>query len=122
MNRHEIEEEADDERFKRSKVALHPMLPHVITLTVGAVINGFLVAFVAGQAFQRIDENSDDIAAIQADASPAAAQAIGEIRIFDQSIDRRVTNLEAELRAQRQEMMAYLQRIDDALRNHVGKD
>ena len=118
MTRQEIEDEAG-ERARTRRFADHPLLPHAVTLTVGAILNAFIVAFVAGQAFQRIDGNSDDIAMMRTNASPAAAQAIGEIRVFDQSLDRRVSNLEVEIRSQRAEMLNYLQRIDQNVRDHV---
>jgi hypothetical protein len=117
MHQHEIEEEASERPRLREK---NEWLPHLLTLGAGLALNVIVVAFTFGQTMQRVDQNTDDISLIRANASPAAAQAIGEIRVYDQGLDRRITNLEAELRTQRTEMMAYLQRIDQNVQDHLN--
>ena len=118
MRQSEIEEEASE---RKRRVQEHPLFPHVMTLVAGLVVNIIIVAFVVGQVIQRIDQNSDDLAIIKLNASPAAAQAIASIRAIDESQNEQITILRSEMRDSRREMLDYLQRIDQKLDDHVRR-
>jgi hypothetical protein len=116
VRQEEIEEES---RERKRRLTDHPLLPHLITLGAATLLNLIALSFFAGSQNRSIDENTDDIKDLKARMSPAAAQAIGEIRVYDAALDRRISNLEAQFQAQRVEMMQYLQRIDQNLQHHL---
>ena len=118
VNRNEIKEEAHRREVQAEHwfwKAISPPLLMAIIVNAVVVYTGYV------RMSEQVSTLREEVSEMQKlSITPGAQTAIAEIKVFDAAVDRRLTNVENTMIAQRTEMMGYLQRIDQNVQTHIN--